>query len=269
MQWFDPVDAKGIDVLRIVGVGHGPALCGSKPLVLFAERYLVVEVVRRSVRFEDSSLSGGGDGSLRDGGLNVGLAGGRIDGNRQELYIDICQRLAQRGRVAGGRRRALELSADINEEAAGRGIAAGAGVVVEAVFVGPAIIVDNGGTKMEAVAKGCAADAAGYRVDRLDARAALMSEARAPDIVLQFFDERVVGLLGFIGDRAGIGVLDSRAGFLEHALDAGPGPGAHSEVDGIYKAERIKAENGGIDPTIDRDKGGIEDGGLAHSGGLV
>ena len=122
---------------------------------------------------------------------------------------------------------------------------------------------------MVAVLQGSAADTASDGVDRLDARAALMSRAWALDIVMNFVDEGVVGLVGFVGDRAGIGVLDFGAGFLEHALDAGTGPRAHSEIDGIDIAKRIKAENGGIDPTVDRDVGGTEGGGLAPGGGLV
>lgn len=76
--------------------------------------------------------------------------------------LKIGKRLGQRGGVAGGRGRSLEFTAHIENEATGGGVAAGAGVVVKAVFVRATVVVDDRRAQMEAVAQGGAADAASH-----------------------------------------------------------------------------------------------------------
>src|ERR1039457_1173570 len=67
VERLDAVDAEGIDVLGVVGVGHGGSLAGAEPFVLFAEGYLVVEDVGGEVSLDEAPIGGGGDRSHRNG----------------------------------------------------------------------------------------------------------------------------------------------------------------------------------------------------------
>ncbi len=134
--------------------------------------------------------------------------GGGIDIDR---VVHRRKRLGQCLGVAGGRGRCLKLAARIEHEPAGCGIAAGAGVVIESALVGAAVVVDDGRAQMIAVAQGRAADAADYGVNRLDAGFALERHAGPRHLVAQFVHQRIVDLLGLVGGRSGIGVLDASA----------------------------------------------------------
>ena len=71
MQRLNAVNVEGVDVVGVVGVGKGAALAGAQPLVLFAERYDVVEVLDRGVCLYHASGGGCRDGSRRNGDLLV------------------------------------------------------------------------------------------------------------------------------------------------------------------------------------------------------
>src|SRR3569833_289302 len=68
-----------------------------------------------------------------------------------------------------------------------------------------------------------------------------------------------VDLLSF--RSSGVGVIlcffDARAGFFEHALEAGAGPWTHAEVHGVDVTQTVEAQDSGIDPAVDRYKGRI------------
>ena len=89
----------------------------------------------------------------------------------------------------------MELAAHIESKPAGGGIAAGAGVVIEAVLVGTAVVVDDGRAEMEAVTQGCAADGAGHGVERFDMLAVLLRQALHPGVVVQKMDQSGVDIL--------------------------------------------------------------------------
>ena len=71
VQRLDAIDAEGVDVLSVVGVGHAAADGGSEPIVLLAERDFVVEIVGGDVGLQDARIGVVGDGSGGNGGLAV------------------------------------------------------------------------------------------------------------------------------------------------------------------------------------------------------
>jgi len=121
----------------------------------------MVEQMRGNESLHHSPVGGAGNRPHRDGGLVIGDAG-RI---KKGGGVNCAERVGQPLGVAGGRGRGLELAAHVEYEAPGYGITAGAGVVVEAVFVGPAIVVNDGRAKMIAVVQGRSANCPGHAVD--------------------------------------------------------------------------------------------------------
>ena len=108
-QWnverLDAVDAEGIDVFGVVGVGHAAAQPRSKPVVLFAEGDFVIEEVGRDVSLHDPCIRRGGDWPHGDGGLIVD-SGGVAVRRCCRRYVEACvvhraERLGQRLGVAG------------------------------------------------------------------------------------------------------------------------------------------------------------------------
>ena len=93
---------------------------------------------------------------------------------------------------------------------------------------------------MIAVAQGRAADAADHGVDRLDVGVAL-ERRRGRHVVAQLVHQRVVDVLGLVGQRLRDRVLDARAGLFQHVADAGAGPGAHAQKDVVHKAHASRA----------------------------
>src|ERR1035441_3643001 len=102
VERLDAVDAEGIDVLGVVGVGHAAAQAGPEPVVLFAEGEYVVEVLDGGVGLHYSSIGGCGDGPRRNGGLLVQRDGGsgvEVVGSAVHRGESLSQSLG----VAGGR----------------------------------------------------------------------------------------------------------------------------------------------------------------------
>ena len=64
VQRFDSVDAEGIDIFRIIGVGHAAAQSGAEPVVLLAEGYFVVEEAGGGVCLDKAPIGGCADGAL-------------------------------------------------------------------------------------------------------------------------------------------------------------------------------------------------------------
>ena len=129
----------------------------------------------------------------------------------EEILRDVDSRAsvcASAGGVARGGGRALKLAARVDQEAAGGCIAAGAGVVVEAVLIGAAVVVDDGRAEVKAVVERRAADGAGNGVYRLDAR--LPWSAQGPASSDEALDQCFVDFLRFVGCGAGIGVFNAR-----------------------------------------------------------
>ena len=56
MQGFNAVDAEGVDVFGVVGVGHAAAEAGAEPVVLLAEGDFVVEDAGGDVGLDDAAL---------------------------------------------------------------------------------------------------------------------------------------------------------------------------------------------------------------------
>ena len=54
VQRLSAVDAEGVDIFRVVGVGHPAAQSGAEPVVLLAEGDLVVEQAVGGVRLDEA-----------------------------------------------------------------------------------------------------------------------------------------------------------------------------------------------------------------------
>ena len=154
----------------------------------------MVEIVGGGVGLHDAAGGLGGDGTDRNSGElaerdgNGGVdEGGRLVVDREGL----CKGCGV-PRPGG---RGLELATDIDQEAAGGGVTAGAGVVIESGLVGAAVVVDDRRAEVEAVAQRGAADAALHGVDRLDAGVTFMGAAGALLVGLQLVLERLVDAL--------------------------------------------------------------------------
>ena len=96
-----------------------------------------------------------------------------------------------------------------------------------------------------------------------------MAQAGALHIEMQLVNQRLVDILGLIGGRAGVGVLDAGAGFFKDVVEAGAGPGAQAQEHRIDKAQRVKPQRGRIDPAVDWNVGRIEQRRLADRGGTA
>ena len=92
----------------------------------------------------------------------------------------------------------MSFTADVELEAAGRGITGSAGVAGESVGKGASVVVNDGRAEVVAVAQGGATDAAGDGVDGLDAGLALVGAAGTLRIGIELVEERLVDFLGLI-----------------------------------------------------------------------
>ena len=92
--------------------------------------------MRGNIALDEAAVGRCGDGAERDGLLH-GVGDGRNAVTAGELTEECL-------RVTGGGRRILKLAARVQGEDARRGIAAGAGVVVEAALVGTPVVVGDG-----------------------------------------------------------------------------------------------------------------------------
>ena len=205
---LDTVDTERIDVFRVVGVGHSATQSRPQPVVLFSEGDFMVEKVRGNVGFHDPRIGGVGDGSHWDGGLGIrgvrtaevrGVPSGAAHTEGRAIYRT--QRVGKRLRVASGRGRFLELAARIKSKPASSSIAAGASVVIEAALIGTAIVVDDSGTEMKAIAQGCAADTADHGVSRLYVRDALVCQALHSGVVVQIMAQCSADILRLASGR--------------------------------------------------------------------
>ncbi len=164
IQRLDAIDLEGIEILRVIGKRHAGALGRSQPLVLFAEGDNVIQKLIGEIGLEKPSLGRGGDGPLRNGGLVEDCRGRAVRRHvrRDEVtgIVDVRQRLRQRCRVARSGGRALKLRARIERESSRGRVAADAGVTVESVLKGTAVVVHNGLPEMIAVVERRAADGA-------------------------------------------------------------------------------------------------------------
>ena len=79
LQRFDAVDAEGVDIFGVVGVGHAAAHSRAQPVVLLAEGNLVVEQTVGGVRLDKAHLGGRDDGAQRNGRLVVRKASGGVE----------------------------------------------------------------------------------------------------------------------------------------------------------------------------------------------
>ena len=160
------------------------------------------------------------------------------------------ERLSQRGRVAGGRGSSLELATHMKQKPACRGVSADARIIIEAVLVRTAVVVDDGRAEMIAVAQRRAADAARHGVDRLHPHFILRDRTRVLSIVAQLARQCLVNPLRLVRGGACIIVFDAAAHLVEHVVYARARPRAHAQVDRIHKAQGVKTQHGRIDPTV-------------------
>src|SRR5208282_1498634 len=124
-----------------------------------------------------------------------------------------------------------------------------AGIVIEAAFVRPAVIIDNRLAQMKTVAQRRAADTAKFGVGafHLDLRWRLA--CAAIDVGPEFAHQRYIDRPRLIVLCIG---LDSVGAELEHVSNADASPWPHAEVSGVGVTERVQAIESRVDPVVDR-----------------
>ena len=108
---------------------------------------------------------------------------------------------------------------------------------------------------MEAVTQGCAADTADHGVSRLYVGDALASQALHSGVEVQIMVQGSGDILSLARSRNPIviRVLDIGVEVFKHVAQTGARPGAHSQINMVEIAHRVKPEHGRIDPAINRD----------------
>ena len=198
IQRFSSVDAEGVDIFGVVGISHAAAEAGAQPVVLLAEGDLVVEQAVGGVSLDKAPIVDCGNRALGDCGLDIRAARGWIVGDRKGAYILIRQRLGQCVRVAGGRGSFVKLATHMDQKPARGSVAADSGVVIEAVLVRTAVVIDDGRAEMIAVAQRRAADAARQGVDRLHPQSICRGQTLVLSVIAQLAAQRPVDFFRFV-----------------------------------------------------------------------
>jgi len=133
-------NAEGVDIFCVVGVGHSAAQPGAQASCPVCRRRFLVQDMRETKASITRRLWWQ---QSRPIGMVAWLYGSPVAGIEGGGGVNYAERVGHE-RSSRWLRCGLKLAAHIEYEPPGYGIAAGAGVVVEAVIVRTAIVVDDG-----------------------------------------------------------------------------------------------------------------------------
>ena len=243
MQWLNPIDAKRIDVFRIVGPRHRTAQSRPKPRVRFAAGDLVPQDVIRQRRLHDPERVLRRNRPGRDRRLRV-IGWCKVD------LVDGRKLRRQRLRVSGTSRRVLILCSHIQRERSTLIQRGEASNVVETRAVRPAVVVEERLPQVKAVLQDRAGHSHHPRIDRLQSvhRAALRPANRAAGhaLVGQLVQQRgqnVLRLLIVAGKNLILGPL-------QHVQCTPPRVGTQRQGHRVQVAHGIQPHHRRIHPAI-------------------